>query len=93
MRESQRLSSEAEVAAKEGRMEEAARLYGEAAPLEEAYLASRTWPPRTRGIFSVSVVALYQKAQQPELARKKASEYLKDPEILEFARKQLEDFL
>src|SRR5688500_492036 len=75
-----------------GQLEEARRLYLEAAELEHEVLreipASR---PRTRGIIAVSTASLFWRAGVQDEVARVAREYLAVPDLPEFARLQLSD--
>ena len=85
--ESERLAMGAQSAARTGDRQQALRLYREAAEAEKRALdeldVSKT---RTRGITSVSAVALYYKAEEFNCAEQLAHLTLSAPDIPEFAR-------
>lgn len=91
---SERLASEAELALRAGRSEDAERLYREASMQESnAFKALSSDKPRTRGITAVSAVALSYKGHDFATAEGFAHQYLLSPELPTFAITQLRGLL
>ena len=87
---SERLASQAQVAAQEGRRDEARALYARAADAEEnAILALDPSKVRTLGISAVSAVSLHYKANQLTHAEAAAIRLLGIDALPAFARDQL----
>ncbi len=92
--ESERLATEAQLAARAGNREEAERLYLRAAEAEARAL--RQLDPskqRTRGITAISTVALWYKARQDAAAEHLAYELLVTGNLPPFAVEQLQALL
>ncbi|MBW1802352.1 MAG: hypothetical protein JRJ85_16690, partial [Deltaproteobacteria bacterium] len=88
----QKLSSQAAMLMRDGRIEEARDLYAEAAELEEAALKS--FPEnkgRTFGILAISAVALYYKSKDYASATHLAEDLLSSSHLAEFARLQIQE--
>jgi len=92
--ESERYASEAHTAFKDGRIDEARKLYKFAADSEVQALAEIS-PEKTRtlGITTVSAAALYYKGQVYETAEKLAYKYLAREDLPAFAAQQLQEIL
>ena len=87
---SERLASQAQVAAQEGRRDEARALYARAADAEESAIADLDRSKaRTLGISSVSAASLHYKANQFARAEAVASRYLGFEGLPAFAKDQL----
>lgn len=94
-KKSERFASEAEVAMHKGDVEAAKSLYEKAAEAEESslkYLDPST-KPRTLGICVVSSAALWYKANQVSKAERFISDWLKEGNLPEFAKKDLKSLL
>jgi hypothetical protein len=92
--ESERLASQAEVAAREGNRKRAAALYREAAEAESRALASvDPTKMRTLGITAVSAVSLYYKAGEGTVAADIGQRYLDAGSLPEFAQNQIREIL
>src|SRR5688572_26921800 len=78
----------------EGRTEEAAKHYREAAEAEaDAYNLVPAERPRTRGITAISVVNLFRRAGDAVEAGRRAHAYLAERDLPDWARGDLEDLL
>ena len=91
---SETIAIKAEREARDGKIDQAALLYGQAAALEQKALVTlEPAQQRTKGITAVSAVALWYKANQFERAERLAYEMLADANLPEFARKGLRDLV
>lgn len=91
---SEKLASEAELAMRAGDRSRAQELYRQAATSEQE--AFNQLPPekqRTRGITSVSAVALWYKGRQYDEAERLAHSYLAAGQLPQFAQTQLRELL
>ena len=87
---SERLASQAQVAAQEGRRDEAQALYARAAGAEESAIADLDRPKlRTLGISAVSAASLHYKANRFECAEAVAARWLVFEALPAFAKDQL----
>ena len=93
-RQSERLASDAEVAARRGERSQALELYAKAAQAEESALQEvEATKLRTYGITAVSAVSLHSKALQWELARRLAHRCLGSGRLPDFASQQMDELL
>ena len=87
---SERLASQAEIAAREGRRDEAQALYARAADAEESAVADLDpSKARTLGVSVVSAASLHYKANQPARAESVAVRWLGFDALPAFAKDQL----
>ena len=87
---SERLASQAEIAAREGRRDEAQALYARAADAEENAIADLDpLKARTLGVSAVSAVSLHYKANRLARAESVAAQWLGSEALPAFAKDQL----
>ena len=87
-------ATRAEIALRDGKATDAAKLYGEAAEAEEQALSKLdSTKPRTLGISAVSAVSLWYKAKEYERAQAAAYKWLLTGQLPQFACDQLKDLL
>ncbi len=93
-RQSERFSSDAEVAARRGERGQALELYAKAAQVEELALQEVELTKfRTYGITAVSAVSLHFKASEWEMARNLAYRCLGSGRLPNFAYRQIEELI